>query len=58
MALLVLGTCGFGFSFRWDEPARTASGEMAVQEAMRTVADSYMLQLFAPKWVRKLPFEK
>ncbi|KAJ4473118.1 cytochrome P450 [Lentinula aciculospora] len=58
LALLVLGTCAFGFSFRWDEPPRTSSGNLSIQEALRTVADTYMLRGFAPKWVLKLPFRK
>ncbi|KAJ3761578.1 cytochrome P450 [Lentinula raphanica] len=58
LALLVLGSCAFGFSFQWDEPPRISDGSLSVQEAIRTVADTYMLRVFAPKWVLKLPFKK
>ncbi|KAJ3878539.1 cytochrome P450 [Lentinula edodes] len=57
LALLVLGTCAFGFSFRWDEPPRTSSGNLSIQETIRTVADSYMLRVFAPKWVLRIPLK-
>ncbi|KAJ3796245.1 cytochrome P450 [Lentinula aff. detonsa] len=58
LALLIIGSCAFGFSFQWDEPPRTSDGSLSVQEAIRTVADTYMLRVFAPKWVLKLPFKK
>ncbi|KAF9481644.1 cytochrome P450 [Pholiota conissans] len=58
LALLILGKCGFGFVFTWSDPARTASGRMSVQEAMRVISDSFMISAFAPKWMQSLPFKK
>ncbi|KAG7095474.1 hypothetical protein E1B28_006213 [Marasmius oreades] len=56
LALLVLGTCGFGFDFNWSAPPETSEGEMTVQEAIRTVLDANMMLSFAPAWVKSLPF--
>ncbi|KAF9482311.1 cytochrome P450 [Pholiota conissans] len=58
LALLIIGKCGFGFSFTWSEPARTADGRMSVQEAIRVVADTFMISSFVPKWIQNLPFKK
>ncbi|KAE9404988.1 cytochrome P450 [Gymnopus androsaceus JB14] len=58
LALQVLGTCAFGFPLSWDEPPRTASGSLSIQEVMRSVADTHMLRIIAPKWVLRLPFQK
>ncbi|KJA20056.1 hypothetical protein HYPSUDRAFT_68834 [Hypholoma sublateritium FD-334 SS-4] len=58
LALLIIGKCGFGFSFTWSEPARTSDGRMSVQEALRIVGDTFMIVTFVPKWVQRLPFEK
>ncbi|THU93650.1 cytochrome P450 [Dendrothele bispora CBS 962.96] len=58
-ALLLIGKCGFGFNFTWADPPKSSSTtKMPVQEAIRTVADTYMLFVFAPRWVKWLPFEK
>ncbi|KAL0067455.1 hypothetical protein AAF712_005443 [Marasmius tenuissimus] len=57
-ALLVLGICAFGFDFNWSAPPETAEGEMSVQEAIRTILDENMLLVFAPEWVKKLPFNR
>ncbi|KAK1232459.1 hypothetical protein PQX77_004397 [Marasmius sp. AFHP31] len=57
-ALLVLGICAFGFDFNWTAPPETTEGEMSVQEAIRTILDENMLLVFAPDWVKKLPFER
>ncbi|KAL0565654.1 hypothetical protein V5O48_016370, partial [Marasmius crinis-equi] len=56
-ALIVLGTCAFGFDFDWSAPPRVADGEMSVQEAMRVVIDNYIFLGFAPEWVKRLPFK-
>ncbi|RDB29811.1 hypothetical protein Hypma_014185 [Hypsizygus marmoreus] len=58
LAFLILGKCGFGFSFNWSEPPTAPDGSMSVQEALRIVADSHMLALFAPKWLLSLPFRR
>ncbi|KAL0574637.1 hypothetical protein V5O48_007333 [Marasmius crinis-equi] len=47
-ALIVLGTCAFGFDFDWSAPPTIAEGEMSVQEAMRIVIDRFLFLIFAP----------
>ncbi|KJA21393.1 hypothetical protein HYPSUDRAFT_42029 [Hypholoma sublateritium FD-334 SS-4] len=54
-ALLIIGKCGFGFSFGWSDPPRTADGRMTVQQALRIAADTFAISTFAPLWMRKLP---
>ncbi|KAL0572355.1 hypothetical protein V5O48_009611 [Marasmius crinis-equi] len=56
-ALIVLGTCAFGFDFDWVAPPRVANGEMSVQEAMRVVVDNWIFFGFAPGWVKRLPIK-
>ncbi|KAF8816637.1 cytochrome P450 [Phlegmacium glaucopus] len=56
LALLIIGKCGFGFSFNWLEPAQSADGKMTIQRALRMVADSALAILFVPKWIQRLPF--
>ncbi|KAG5634271.1 hypothetical protein H0H81_002585, partial [Sphagnurus paluster] len=58
LALLIIGRCGFGFSFNWEAPPTAPDGSMSVQEALRVVADTHMLMIFAPKWILKLPFPR
>ncbi len=58
LALLIIGKCGFGFQFSWAEPARTADGRMAVQEALRISADSFKVSLFVPWWLKLLPLKR
>lgn len=58
LALLIIGKCGFGFSFNWTAPPSAPDGSMSVQEALRIVADSHMLVISAPKWLLALPFRK
>ncbi|KJA21399.1 hypothetical protein HYPSUDRAFT_42040 [Hypholoma sublateritium FD-334 SS-4] len=58
VALLVISKCGFGFSFSWSEPVRTADGRMSLQEAFRVVSETILITSFVPKWVRKLPFKR
>ncbi|KAG5638340.1 hypothetical protein H0H81_000583 [Sphagnurus paluster] len=55
LALLVVARCGFGLSFDWSAPPMGPDGTMSVQESLRVLADSYMLGLMAPDWVRNLP---
>ena len=57
-ALLMIGKCGFGFSFDWDSPSTAPDGSLSVQEALRVVADSIKLLTFSPKWLEHLPFRK
>ncbi|KAF8155579.1 cytochrome P450 [Crassisporium funariophilum] len=58
LALLIIGKCGFGFSFDWFAPPRSADGSMSLQEALRVVADSHMIALFLPKWIQRLPLTR
>ncbi|KAF8068982.1 cytochrome P450 [Lyophyllum atratum] len=58
LALLIIGKCGFGFSFNWTTPPTAPDGTMSVQEALRIVADTHMWAIFAPKWLLALPFRK
>lgn len=56
LALLIIGKCGFGFSFNWLEPPQSADGKMTIQEALRIVSESPAIVLFAPTWFKRLPF--
>ncbi|KAF8068990.1 cytochrome P450 [Lyophyllum atratum] len=55
LALLIIAKCGFGFSFEWSAPPIGPDGTMSIQEALRILADSYIVGLMAPDWVRYLP---
>ena len=54
LALLIIVKCGFGFSFNWPEPPRSADGEMTIQHALRVISDSPAAILFVPKWFQRL----
>ncbi|KAG6829040.1 hypothetical protein H0H87_012773, partial [Tephrocybe sp. NHM501043] len=58
LALLIIGKCGFGFSFNWTAPPTAPDGSLSVQEALRIVADTHMLAIAVPKWILALPFQK
>ncbi|KAH9478750.1 Cytochrome P450 monooxygenase 124 [Psilocybe cubensis] len=58
LALLIIGKCGFGFSFDWSSPPRSEDGSLSIQEALRIVADSHMIATFLPKWIQNLPTKK
>ncbi|KAH0580883.1 hypothetical protein H2248_012042 [Termitomyces sp. 'cryptogamus'] len=58
LALLIIGKCGFGFSFNWSAPPTAPDGNMSIQGALRIVADSSMLAVAAPKWLLSLPFRR
>ncbi|KAF8649628.1 hypothetical protein AX16_005717 [Volvariella volvacea WC 439] len=57
LALLIIGKCGFGFPFDWQEPPTALDGTISVQEALRIVADTTTIVLAAPKTIRSLPFQ-
>ncbi|KAF9553104.1 cytochrome P450 [Agrocybe pediades] len=57
LALLIIGKCGFGFSFNWFAPPKSDDGRMSIQEALRIVADTHMAAIFTPKWVQNLPIK-
>ena len=54
LALLIIGKCGFGFSFNWLEPPRSADGKMTIQHALRVISDSPAALLFVPRWLQRL----
>ncbi|KAJ7600422.1 cytochrome P450 [Mycena floridula] len=58
VALLVLGTCGLGFSVNWTEPLAPKNGSMTVQQSLRIVASTFMYEIFFPKWLSVLPIPK
>ncbi|KAG6918366.1 hypothetical protein DXG01_015018 [Tephrocybe rancida] len=55
-AFLVVAKCGFGFSFDWSAPPTAPRKRMTVQEALHILADSHIISMMAPNWVRQLPF--
>ena len=54
LALLIIGKCGFGFSFNWVEPPRSADSKMSIEHALRAVSDSFLTVAFVPKWIQRL----
>src|SRR5271168_5024399 len=50
LTLLIIGKCGFGSSFNWLEPPRSADGKMTIQQALRTVSQNMIAILFVLKW--------
>ena len=56
LALLIIAKCGFGFSFNWLEPPRSADGKMTIEQALRTVSHNLMAFLLIPKQFQRLPF--
>ena len=58
LALLITGRCGFGFSFTWLEPPRSADGKMAIQHALHTIVDHFLAVPFVPKWIERLWYVK
>ena len=56
LALLIIGKCGFGFSFNWLEPPRSTDGKMTIQHALHSIANSFAAVLFVPKWLQRLSF--
>jgi len=56
LALLIIGSCGFGFdSFSWSELPRNSEEAMSVQECLKNVSGTVLTSSFAPKWFWKLP---
>jgi hypothetical protein len=56
LALLIIGSCGFGFdSFSWSELPRSSGEAMSVQESLKNVSETVLASSFAPKWFWKLP---
>ncbi|KAK0474149.1 cytochrome P450 [Armillaria novae-zelandiae] len=57
LALFVITTCGFGISSHWEEPLRSHNHAMTIQQAFRIISDTGAFAVFAPKWVKRLPFK-
>jgi hypothetical protein len=55
MGLYVIGACGFGLPFTWAEPPKSESGKASVQSNLETVEKWYLLIIYGPKWIWKLP---
>lgn len=56
LALLIIGSCGFGFdSFSWIEPSKDEGEELSVQESLKIISETSPVAIFAPKWLWKLP---
>ncbi|KAF5368657.1 hypothetical protein D9757_010213 [Collybiopsis confluens] len=58
LALILIGKCAFGFSLSWDDPPRTSDGRESIQDTMKTVAETTILRLAAPRWVMRLPLRR
>ena len=57
-AFLAISACGFGFKFKWDEPAEKEDGGMSVSEALRIWVNSVFVRVLIPSWVYRLPFKR
>ncbi|KAG6819746.1 hypothetical protein H0H93_009046 [Arthromyces matolae] len=55
-ALLVIAKCGFGLPYHWSSPPTDVDGKMSIQEALRFLADTFLLDFIFPSWVLRLPF--
>ncbi|KJA21381.1 hypothetical protein HYPSUDRAFT_77809 [Hypholoma sublateritium FD-334 SS-4] len=58
VALLIITKCGFGFSFSWADPVRTADGRMALQEAFRVISDASLTSALVPRWMQRFPLPR
>ncbi|KAJ7269943.1 cytochrome P450 [Mycena rebaudengoi] len=58
LAFLIISNCGFGFPSTWAVPPEAADGGMPIQEALRLVAENYLIDLLVPKWLMHLPIPK
>jgi len=58
LALIIIGKCGFGFSFNWFTPPKSHDGIMPVQQALQIVSETHMIALFLPKWIKNLPIKR
>ena len=54
LALLIIGKCGFGFSFNWLELPRSHDDKMTIQHALRVISASPAVILLIPKWLQHL----
>jgi len=53
LALLIIGSCGFGFdSFSWSGNSGEA---MSIQDSLKNVSETVLVTSSAPKWFWKLP---
>ncbi|KAG6807471.1 hypothetical protein H0H92_007349 [Tricholoma furcatifolium] len=51
LALLVMSKCGFGLQYDWSSPPTDPDGNMSIQESLRLLADTFMLDFVFPSWV-------
>lgn len=58
LALIIIGKCGFGFSFNWFTPPKSHAGKMPAQKALEIATKTYMFALFLPKWIKNLPIKR
>ncbi|KAJ6470065.1 cytochrome P450 [Mycena vitilis] len=58
LAFLLISTCGFGFASTWDTPPQAAEGGMSIQETLKLVAESNLLELTFPRWLFYLPIPR
>ncbi|KAG6913368.1 hypothetical protein DXG01_007321 [Tephrocybe rancida] len=55
IALPVIAKCGFGLPVEWSTPPVGPNGKITVQETVRILADSHIVALLMPRWVKSLP---
>ncbi|KAJ7512690.1 cytochrome P450 [Mycena galericulata] len=58
LAFLLISTCGFGFPSTWATPPKAADGGMPIQEALKLVAETHLVELVVPKWLMYLPIPR
>ncbi|KAF8135993.1 cytochrome P450 [Mycena galopus ATCC 62051] len=58
LAFLLISTCGFGFPSTWETPPQAADGSMPIQDALKIVAESTLLDTAVPKWLWYLPIPR
>ncbi|KAK7044671.1 cytochrome P450 [Favolaschia claudopus] len=55
VAFLLISTCGFGFPSTWDTPPTAPDGGMSIQEALKIVTQTSVVDVVIPKWLWYLP---
>ncbi|KIK52839.1 hypothetical protein GYMLUDRAFT_49677 [Collybiopsis luxurians FD-317 M1] len=57
LALILIGKCAFSLSLSWDDPPRASDGGLSIQDAIRTVGETSIFRVIAPRWVLRLPLQ-
>jgi hypothetical protein len=57
LSLLVISSCGFGFSFNWASPPVAPGNDMTIREAFGLNSEWVVFTAIAPKWIYQLPVE-